>query len=146
MNHDVGGLDIGFEHSEHVAAQRLEILLDLDLDIRPRQRAAQFVAVAAELVRHAGEKELYVRHSPLPALWPWPQCGMADRVRQRAGDARRAPLSIRSYFRESRRISFVLPRKCSCIKSGGRLSSPNHGVDEPFLRPRGRSCRAAAAV
>jgi hypothetical protein len=56
MNHNVAALDIGFEHSERVAAQRLEILLDLDLDIRPRQLAAQVVAIVAELVRHTGKK------------------------------------------------------------------------------------------
>jgi hypothetical protein len=67
MNNDVATLDIGPQDSERIAAERLEILLDLDLDIRPRQRAAQFVAIVAELVRDAGEKELDVRHSPPPA-------------------------------------------------------------------------------
>jgi hypothetical protein len=53
-----------------VSPPSLEILLDLDLDIRPRQRPAQFIAIVAELVRHTGQKELDVRHSPPPALWP----------------------------------------------------------------------------
>src|SRR5260370_4325703 len=107
MNHDVAALDIGFEHSERVAAQRLEILLDLDLDIRPRQRAAQVVAIVAELVRHTGEKYVYVRHSPPPALWPWPQCGMADRVRQRAVATPVVLMGIRTRAGESSWISFV---------------------------------------
>jgi hypothetical protein len=62
MHDDVATLDIVFQHGERVAAAILKILLDLDLDIRPRQRAAQCVAIA-ELFRHAGEKELDVRHS-----------------------------------------------------------------------------------
>ena len=85
MHDDVAVLDIGFQHGERIAAEVLKILLDLDLDVRPRQGAAQRVAIVAELVRHAGEKELNVRHSPPPALRPWHQCGMAGRGRQRAG-------------------------------------------------------------
>ena len=81
MNDDVAVCHVLFEHGERVAAERLEVLLDLDLDIRSRQRAAELVAIVAELIGHAGEKELDVRHSP-PALWPWVQCGMAGQVRK----------------------------------------------------------------
>ena len=48
--------DVFLEHPQRVAAERLEIFLDLDLDVRPRERAAQDVAIAAEFIRHAGEK------------------------------------------------------------------------------------------
>ena len=66
MNDDVATLDIGFQHGERVAAERMKILLDLDLDIRPRQRMAQALPIVAELVGDTGEKEFYVRHSPPP--------------------------------------------------------------------------------
>ena len=84
MHDDVAALDIIFEHGERVAAPRLEVFLDFDFDIRSRQRTAQRVAIIAEFVRYTREKELDVRHSPPPALWPWPQCGMVGRLRQRA--------------------------------------------------------------
>jgi len=83
MHDDVAALDIIFEHGERVAAPRLEVFLDFDFDIRSRQRAAQLVAILAELVRHAGEKQFDVRHSPPPELWPRAQCGMGWPVRQR---------------------------------------------------------------
>jgi hypothetical protein len=89
MNDDVTALDVVFEHCKRVAARELEVLLDLDLDPLVSQRVAQRLAIVAELVRDAGKKELDVRQSPPPALWPWRQCGMEDRVRQRAG--RRPP-------------------------------------------------------
>ena len=56
--------DVVFEHPQRVAAQRLEILLDLNVDVRPRQRATQRVAIHAELVGDAGEEQFdaLIRH------------------------------------------------------------------------------------
>jgi hypothetical protein len=68
MDDDVAALDISFQKGERVAAHRLEVFLDLDLDIGSRQRAAQFVAIVAELVRHAGKERLHVRHSTPPRV------------------------------------------------------------------------------
>src|SRR5271166_5243261 len=83
MHDRVAALDIGFEHGERVAAGQLEILLDLDLDVRPRQCMAQAFAIGAELIRHAGEKQFYVRHSPPPASWPWRMWHIATRAAKR---------------------------------------------------------------
>jgi hypothetical protein len=84
MDDDVAVCHVLFEHGERIAAEVLKILLDLDLDIGSRQRAAQRVAIVAELVGYAGKKELDVRHSPPPASWPRRECGMSGRVRQSA--------------------------------------------------------------
>ena len=46
------------EHAQRVAAERLEILLDLDLDVRARQRTAQRVAINSELAGGAGKDSL----------------------------------------------------------------------------------------
>ena len=56
MHDDVAARQVFFEHSERIAAKRLEILLNLDLDVRPRERAAQVVAIVAELIRNTEEK------------------------------------------------------------------------------------------
>ena len=45
MNHRLALLYVFFQHPQRVAAERLEILLDLDLDVRSRQRMAQRVAI-----------------------------------------------------------------------------------------------------
>ena len=78
-----------------------ELLLDLGLDIRVasarRRSASRYIA---ELVRYTGEKELNVRHSPPPALWPRSQCGMPPRVRKGRAPARRAVMTIRANSRE----------------------------------------------
>ena len=60
--------DIVFEHAQRIAAEQLEILLDFDLDVRPGQRSAQSVTVAAELVGDAGEEKFdaVARHRPPP--------------------------------------------------------------------------------
>ncbi len=59
--------DVVFEHMQRVAAERLEVLLDFDLDVRPSQRVAERVAVGPELVRDAGNEksDAPVRHSGL---------------------------------------------------------------------------------
>ena len=57
MNDDVATLDVVFEHRERVAARKLEVFLDLDLDPLMGQRVPQRLAIGAELVRHTGEKE-----------------------------------------------------------------------------------------
>ena len=46
-------VDIVFEHLQRVAAEGLEILLDFYLDVWPRQRLAQHIAIRAELVGDA---------------------------------------------------------------------------------------------
>jgi hypothetical protein len=54
MHDDVAALDVLLQHGESIAAEVLKLLLDFDFDIESRQRAAQRVAIVAELVRHAG--------------------------------------------------------------------------------------------
>jgi len=54
MDHCFALLDVLFEHVQSVATERFEVLLDLDLDVRARQRAAQSVAMLAELAGDAG--------------------------------------------------------------------------------------------
>jgi hypothetical protein len=49
--------DIDIELVERVAAECLEILLNLHLDVVPCQIGTQLVAVSAELVRNRREKD-----------------------------------------------------------------------------------------
>ena len=79
MDDGVAAFDVIFEHGQRVAAGGTEILLDLDLDPSVGQRMAQRLAIGAELISHAGEKQFYVRHSPPPASWPCGECGMSRR-------------------------------------------------------------------
>jgi hypothetical protein len=53
---------------EGIAAKRLEVLLDLDLDVRSRQPVAQCVAIGAELARDAGneQSDALARHCLAP--------------------------------------------------------------------------------
>lgn len=67
MHDRFAALDVGFELHQGVAAERLEILLDFQLDVRPRQRTAQCVAIGAKLVGYAGQEQLD-RHRLAPAI------------------------------------------------------------------------------
>ena len=133
MHDDIAALDVVFQQGERVAAAILKILLDLDFDIRSRQRAAQRVAIVAELVRHAGEKEFDVRHSPPPALWPRPQCGMVGRVRQR----RATPvvlLGIRPPCPVQGGFPLFCRGKAAVLNLADARLSPNRGADGAFPR------------
>ena len=59
--------DIILEFGQRIAAERLEILLDLDLDVRAGQGAAQGFPLGAELVGHAGQEKLN-RHRSAPRV------------------------------------------------------------------------------
>ena len=58
MHHRVTVRDIDIELVQRVAAKRLEILLNLHLDIMPCQIGTQLVAISPELVRNRREIDM----------------------------------------------------------------------------------------
>src|SRR6516164_9522249 len=57
VHHRVAMGDVDVELVERVAAETLEVLLNLHLDIMPRQVAAQLITVEAKLVGDRREKD-----------------------------------------------------------------------------------------
>jgi hypothetical protein len=68
MRHGVTVGDIDIELIECVAAEVLEVLLHLHLDIVPRQIRSQLIAIDAELIRNGREKNLR-RHERASTSW-----------------------------------------------------------------------------
>jgi hypothetical protein len=57
IHYRVAVTDVGIELVERVAAERLEILLNLHLDIVPRQIETQLVAISAEFIGNRRKKD-----------------------------------------------------------------------------------------
>src|ERR1700733_8314554 len=81
MNDRITVPNIRVDLAQCVHTESAEVLLNCDVKVQRRKLVSQRLAIGAELVGGAGEKQLHVRHCPPPASWQSRECGMAWRVR-----------------------------------------------------------------